>query len=79
MSPTRCLIGFLMTEDYSAQIKQLEKLINTAATDVSVDGLRSTFDLDHARKRLAELRRLQGDDLRMVRPRVSSITLGGCW
>jgi hypothetical protein len=56
----------------------LETLINSATQSVSTDGLSTTFDLDEARKRLAELYRLQGDTT-MVRPRVVRVRLGGCW
>jgi hypothetical protein len=65
-------------QDYRREIQQLEALINSASTSVSTDGLSTSFDLDKARKRLAELRRLQGD-LRLVRPKVASLNLGGAW
>jgi hypothetical protein len=67
-----------MANNYSAEIQQLEQLINSATTGVSADGLSTQFDLDHAKKRLAELRRLNGD-LTLVRPRVATINLEGCW
>jgi hypothetical protein len=67
-----------MAKDYSAEILHLESLINSATQSVSADGLSTTFDLAKAQKRLAELRRLQGD-LTMVRPRVATINLEGCW
>jgi hypothetical protein len=64
--------------DFSAEIAQLEQLINSATNSVSTDGLSTNFNLEHATKRLAELRRLQGD-LSMVRPKVSTMNLGGAW
>jgi hypothetical protein len=67
-----------MATDYSAEIQQLEQLINSASSSVSTDGLSTSFDLDHAKKRLAELRRLQGD-LTLVRPKVATLNLGGAW
>jgi len=60
---------------YEAEILRLETLINNATTSVSTDGLSTSFDLEQARKRLAELYRLQGDT--MVRPRVVRVRLGG--
>lgn len=62
---------------YEAEILQLETLINSATTSVSTDGLSTSFDLDKAQKRLAELLRLQGST--MVRPRVVRVRLGGSW
>jgi hypothetical protein len=64
--------------DFSAEIAQLEMLINSAATNVSADGLSTAFDLEHAKNRLAELRRLQ-NDLRLVRPRIATLNLEACW
>ena len=63
---------------YEAEIAQLEALINSATTSVSTDGLSTTFDLDKAERRLAELLRLQGETT-MVRPRIARVRLGGCW
>jgi hypothetical protein len=63
---------------YEAEILQLEQLVNSATKSVSTDGLSTTFDLDEAKKRIAELRRLQGD-LTMVRPRLATLNLEGCW
>ena len=69
-----------MAQNYSEEIAQLEQLINSARRDVSTDGLRTGFDLEHATKRLAELRRLHnGTDRSMVRPIVSTLNLGGCF
>jgi hypothetical protein len=63
---------------YEAEILQLEALVNSATTSVSTDGLSTAFDLDEAKKRLAELRRLNGDTT-LVRPRMARVRLGGCW
>lgn len=63
---------------YEAEILRLETLINSATTSVSTDGLSTSFDLEEAKKRLAELRRLAGDT-QMVRPRVVRVRLGGSW
>ena len=65
-----------MADDYSAEILQLEQLINSSTTGVSADGLSASFDLKAASKRLAELYRLQGETT-MVRPRVVRVRLGG--
>jgi hypothetical protein len=64
--------------DYSQEISTLEALVNSATTSVSADGLSTSFDLDAAKKRLLELRRLQGD-WQLVRPRVATLNLEGCW
>jgi len=39
-----------------AQIAKLENLLNSAMTSVSTDGQHYAFDLDAARRRLAELK-----------------------
>jgi hypothetical protein len=67
-----------MAEDYSAEILNLEQLVNAATASVSADGLSTSFDLDKAKKRLAELYRLQGETT-MVRPRIVRVRLGGNW
>ena len=64
--------------DYSAEIQRLEELINSATNSVSTDGLSTNFNLEQARKRLAELYRLQGET-KLVRPRVVRVRLGGGW
>ncbi|HLC08794.1 MAG TPA: hypothetical protein VJK06_05870, partial [Methyloceanibacter sp.] len=66
-----------MASTYAKEIAQLEQLINSAAKDVSADGLRTSFDLEQARRRLNELRRLAGGDLSLVRPKCASLDLGG--
>jgi hypothetical protein len=39
------------------QIAQLEQIMNTGATHISVDGVSTRFDLDQVRQRLRELYR----------------------
>lgn len=63
--------------NYDDEIAELEKLINAAATEVQVDGTRAKYDLEAARKRLSELRTLQGSE--QARPRVARLNLGNCW
>lgn len=63
--------------DYSAEIAKLESLVNNATRSVSVDGTSAQIDLEQARKRLAELRTLQGGA--NARPAISRINLGGAW
>jgi hypothetical protein len=63
---------------YEAEILNLETLINSATDSVSTDGLSTSFNLDEAKKRLAELYRLQGETT-MVRPRAVRVRLGGAW
>lgn len=72
-------MGFFVANPYAAEIAQLETLINSAAKDISTDGLRTSFDLEHATKRLAELRRLAGSDRRLARPKNATLNLEGCW
>jgi hypothetical protein len=64
--------------DYSVEIQRLEDLINSATTSTSADGLSALFDLEQAKKRLAELYRLQGET-QMIRPRIVRVRLGGNW
>jgi hypothetical protein len=64
--------------DYTAEILRLETLINSATNSVSTDGLSTSFDLDAARKRLAELYRLSGET-QMVRPKAVRVRLGNSW
>lgn len=63
--------------DYSEEIAKLEALVNGAVRSVTVDGTSAQYDLEAARKRLAELKAAQGD--RNARPRVARLDLGGCW
>lgn len=63
--------------DYTAEIAKLEEILNAAVRDVSVDGTRASYDLEAARKRLAELKTLQGSA--QARPRVARLDLGGAW
>jgi hypothetical protein len=66
-----------MAVDYSKEIARLEQMINGGVSSVTVDGLTTTINIDDARARLAELKRLQGDT--NAKRRVSSLNLGGCW
>ena len=61
--------------DNSAEIAQLEAILNAGARTVTIDGQTVTYDFDAIRKRLAELR---ASDYRNIprRPRASSIRLG---
>lgn len=59
---------------YEDEIAELESLLNDAASNVAVDGVGVTFDLEAARRRLAQLKRQQ-DATR--RPRNASIDLSG--
>jgi hypothetical protein len=69
-----------MATSYANEIATLEKLINSATRDVSTDGLRASFDLDKAKSRLAELRRLAGgDSRRLARPKISTLNISNCW
>jgi hypothetical protein len=61
---------------FEAEILRLETLINSATNSVSTDGLSTSFDLEAAKKRLAELYLLAGQTT-MVRPRVVRVRLGG--
>jgi len=63
--------------DYSEEIAYLEEIINSSVRDVMVDGTRAVYDFDAARKRLAELKTLQGSA--MARPRVARLDLGNAW
>jgi hypothetical protein len=64
--------------EHAAEILRLETLINSATNSVSTDGLSTSFDLDAARKRLAELYRLSGET-QMVRPKAVRVRLGNSW
>ena len=59
---------------YETEIAQLEAILNAGTSDVTVDGVRTTFDLDSVRRRLAELRRKQDAT---KRPRAAQIDLSG--
>ena len=67
--------------DYTTEIAELEELITGAAESVSVDGTSNKWSLADARKRLSELRLLDDDSIAAgrVRPRVSTLNLGGAW
>ena len=68
-----------MAQKYTAEIQQLEALLNAATSGVTTDGLRTDFDLEQARRRLNELRALQTGDRRLVRPRMLGIRLNNAW
>jgi hypothetical protein len=51
-APCVYLDGMAIADDIAA----LEELLNTAAQSVSTDGNHTSFDLDAARRRLAELK-----------------------
>jgi hypothetical protein len=70
------LRAFIMPS-YAAEIAELEQLLSSAVKDTSADGVRTSFDLDAARKRLAELKALQ--DPSIAKSRTSTLNLGGCW
>lgn len=65
--------------DYSAEIAELEAIVNSGVDETTVDGTRTKANLEYARKRLAELRALDTDSIqaRMVRPRSMAIRLDG--
>jgi hypothetical protein len=42
---------------FETEIADLEKLLDAATSSVLIDGVRTDFDLETARKRLAELKR----------------------
>jgi hypothetical protein len=67
------------SHDYVREIAHLEQMINASTKGVTTEGVRTDFDLDQARRRLAELRRLSDPNHRSVRPVVSSLNLGGCF
>lgn len=56
---------------------QLEALISSGVKSVTTDGVTTSFDLDQARKRLDELKRLDrdADAKRLIQP----IDLGSAW
>jgi len=64
---------------YAAEIAHLEELINSAVTSTSADGVTASFDLEAAKRRLAELRQLADPSSNRVRPRVFRTDLSGAW
>lgn len=68
-----------MAEDATAEIAQLEQLLNSATKSVATDGLRTDFDLEQARKRLNELRLRQAGQTGRTRPAIVGLRLGGAW
>ncbi len=69
----------LFVADATAEIAQLEQLLNSATKSVATDGLRTDFDLEQARKRLNELRLQQSGATGRKRPPFVAIRLGGAW
>lgn len=65
--------------DNSAEIANLEAILNSGAKSVTTDGLTTEFDLAAIRLRRDELVRQQTGDLKMIRPRTSNLYLGQCW
>lgn len=63
--------------DYSEEITRLEAIVNSGLSEVSTDGSRARYDIAEARKRLAELRTLQGEG--QSRPRVARLNLENTW
>lgn len=62
---------------YDAEIKHLEAIVNGGVQSVATDGLSTTFSINDAKKRLAELKRLRGDS--DAKRKVTPVDLGGCW
>lgn len=60
--------------DYSAEIAQLKTLINAGVDTVTTDGQTTRFDIDAARKRLAELEAAT-DGATFSRPKHATIDL----
>ena len=66
-----------MADDYTAEIKHLEAIVKGAVSATNTDGSGTTFDLEHAQKRLQELRQLEASSL--VRPTAFRCKIGGSW
>ncbi len=67
----------MASTQYAKKIAQLEQLINGSVKSVTTDGVTTQFDLDLARARLAELKRLQGDS--NAKNKISTLNLRNCW
>jgi len=65
--------------DYTAEIEQLEAVINGATDSVTVDGMSTKWNITQARKRLKELRILDDASTAMVRPAVIGMRIGGAF
>lgn len=63
-----------MPVDYTAEIAEIEDVLNSGITETMEDGQMVRLDLQHLRRRLSELKRLSG--LKKKRPRFGSINLG---
>lgn len=72
-----CMGFFVPAPDYTSEIAQLEKLLNSGVKDTNADGQRTSFDLAAARTRLAELKRLTANTT--ARPVISTMNLSGAW
>lgn len=65
--------------NYTAEIRDLEQLINSAVTSSSADGVSASFDLDAARRRLAELKRLADPSNNKTRRVISRVNMRNAW
>lgn len=54
-----------MAGEYNEQIAEIEALLNSGMTSTQEDGQATSFDLDHLRRRLRELKIKNGD----IKPR----------
>ena len=61
--------------DYSAEIAQIETILNSGTRSVSVDGMSTAYDHDSLRKRLAELRALDDSTLAAGKARPKNATI----
>ncbi|MGD9632660.1 MAG: hypothetical protein AB7I57_18360 [Pirellulales bacterium] len=65
--------------NFTREIAELEQLINSAVSSTSADGVSASFDLDAARRRLAELKRLADPTDKKARRIISRVNLGCAW
>lgn len=63
-----------MPVDYTAEIAEIEGILNSGITETVEDGQMVRLDLPHLRRRLSELQRLSG--LKKRRPRFGNLNLG---
>lgn len=63
--------------DHSAEIAQIESILNAGASSVSVDGMSTSYNFAELRKRLAELKAEDDATLQAgaVKPRRATIKL----
>jgi len=65
--------------DKSTEIAALEKILDSGARSVTVDGVTTAFsNAGEIRKRLRELQ-AETDGHQRRKPRISTINLGGAW